>query len=440
MGRKVFDTVQGFLLEAGVPGFIVDPTAGIATALVMLVPALIAALVQGVLGLGTFFAVNVLELIGKVRTENAKDFNQVIAAAMSEMLGVEISADDLPSGQGPQAVLARVTVIGSKLHDLLIKEFAPTGVVTPESGQAGARAFTGFGINFAVATAFIAILSESVTFGVLKEFRELGEGLAQSLGLGRLQRLALQPLIRNTIQQPYDLYLRKQYRPDRLTEQQYIRAMHAGAFDEGYVRDQMAQKGYPDAEIDRLMIELATRLTETELARLVRWGDITSDEAAKELNVQGVPLVTAQRRLRAIDLERADSLISQYVNVLEKQVFKGQLDLDGFNKVLDELPWSQAEKDMEKLYVSATLETPIHLLTLAQVKTGIIQGILDFSYFDQWAEDQGYGQTEALVLEYEILLALDAAATKEQAAAAQAARKTTRTSVVPPTPTPGTAQ
>lgn len=432
LGQKVFDAIDGFLREAGVPGVVSQPTAGVVTGIVMVVPALIAAFVQGILGLGTFFAVNILGIIGKARTENARDFNEVIAASMSELLGVEINPDDLPTGQGAAAMIARVQAIGGKLHDQLINEFVPSGQVSPESGEKAARAFTGYAINFAVATSFIAILSESVSIGFLKNFRELGESVAQSLGLGRLQRLALQPLIRNTIQQPYDLFLKKQYRPDRLTEAQYVRGLNAGAFDESYVRDRLAEKGYPDAEINRLIFELSTWPTASELYHLVRYGDMSLDDAVKALNAQGIAADTARQQLRVLDLQRVDAFITQYVNVLEKQVLHGKLDLDGFNKLLDQTPWSEQEKFWEKNYLAAELESPSHLLTLAQVKTGILQGILDFNYFDDWAQSQGYDTPEALVLEYEILLALDAAATKDQAAQAAAARKAQKAAAVRP--------
>jgi hypothetical protein len=427
LGNKVFDTVSDFLLKAKVPGIAAHIAAGVVTGLVMIGPMLIATVVQGVLGIGTFFAVQFFNLVATVRKDNVQDFNQVIAASMSELLGVEVSADDLPAGQTPADRLKRVQVIGSKLHDLLLSEFAPTGVVTPETGEKGARAFTGFGINFAVATSFIAILTESCSLGMLKEFRELGESLAQSLGLGRLQRLALQPLIRNTIQQPYDLYLRSKYRPDRLTDAQYVRAMWAGAFSETAVKDQLAQKGFPDPEIDRLIVENTPHLTEVELERLVRYGDMTIDDAARELVGQGIPDNTARRLLRNQELQRADAFITQAVNIWETQVFKGAINLDAFNKNLDTVPWTDTEKFWEKNYVANKLESPTHLLTLAQVKTGILQGILDFGYFDQWATSQGYDAPEALVLEYEILLAMDAQTTKEQAAAAAAARKAAKT-------------
>lgn len=422
LAGRCFSTVKNFILDKTKLEWVSDIVAGVVTGIVMMVPLIIAVGIQGIVGIATFFTTKILEVVTAARDNDADDFNEVIAASMSEFLGVDIAGSDLPGGKGPEATAARMRAIGDKLHTLLTQEFGGLREIAPQDGANNARSFTGYAINAAISGAFMSIITEVESLGFLKNFKELGEATIDAMGLGRLQRLAMQPLIRNMIQQPYDLYLRSQTRPDRLTEAQYIHGFHHGDFDETFVRAKLAEKGYPDKEIDRLFLELAAHLAEADILRLIRYGDITQDEGVNELNVQGIPTITAQRLLRATEISRADSIVTSYVNKIESQYLNGFIDLDTFNKLLDQVPWTEEEKKWERNFVGVTLDAPQTTLTLTQVKAGIVGGILDFNYLDRWMLNQGYSDEDQLYLEYEILQALDQKASKDEIAASKAAR------------------
>jgi hypothetical protein len=426
IGNKAGDAVSTFGEEHGFPGWLTQVATMIVASLAMLGPLILATVIQGVLGLGTFFAVTVLTTIGKARTENADDFNQVIAASMSEFLGVEITSDDIPSGKGPGAMVARMRAIGDKLHDLLTTEFGGLEEITPQRGADNARAFSGYALNFAVSTAFIAILTEFETLGLIQNARELGQECAQALGLGRLQRLALQPLIRNMIQQPYDLYLKSKLRPDRLSETQYIAALSSGLLSDQQVRDALAEKGYPDSLIDILIANLTQNLALSTVARLVRYEVMTQEQAIAELVMGGLSNDRATKLLASEGESRADSQASGMLSDLETARLEGFLDQSEFSSLVDELPLSDEEDRLYRKKVADQLERPRKKLTFAQVKTGIVGGILDFDYLDTFLQNEGYTSDDQLYLTYEILLALEKTQTKEQIAQAKAARAALR--------------
>ena len=105
----------------------------------------------------------------------------------------------------------------------------------------------------------------------------------KAMGLGRLQRQALAPLVRNCIAQPYDLYLKRLLRPDRLSEAQLVQGLRAGKIEESVVRDELAQKGYRDQDIDILLDQLTSRLSPGELAVLIANGDVEETDALEHL-------------------------------------------------------------------------------------------------------------------------------------------------------------
>lgn len=419
---EVQKAVSKFLADHGVPGYAQPLIAGTISALYVLVNVVISGAVLGAVSVASTVATVILKSVDKAKQENTSEFNDVLAASLSEFFGVEISGSELPSGQGPNGAANRNAAIGAKVNEMLAQQLGGVRELQPQDGASNAKALTGFALNYAISAAFIGILTEAESLGFLKNFKDLGEDTAAALGLGRLTRQGLQPLIRNMVQQPYDLYLRSQTRPDRLTESQYIHGFHHGDFDEAFVRAKLAEKGYPDKEIDRLFLELAAHLAEADILRLIRYGDITKDEGVDELNVQGIPKITAQRLLRATELSRADSLVNSYVNKIESQYINGFIDEDTFNKLLDEVPWTDEEKKWERNFVGVTLDAPQTTLSYSQVKDGIVSGILDFDYLDRWMRNQGYSDEDQLYLEFDILQAMDQKLTKQQIATQKAAR------------------
>jgi hypothetical protein len=415
LGKTLRGALQKTADDIGIPKVLsVGPVITI-TCFVLILPAALAVVVQGILGVGTFFAVQVLTLIGKVRTENADDFNKVIGAALSEFLGTEIDGSTLPGGKGPGGIGARMQAIGGALHDTLLREMTGSSEITPDEGTANARRFSGFAINFATASAFIAILTECESLGFLKEFRELGVETAEALGLGRLQRLALQPLIRNLIQQPYDLALRKQFRPDRLGESQIVRALRAGQLQDAQARDMLAEKGYRDSDIDLLIADLTGKLPVSEIYTLLRNGDFTEQQAIDRLSNQGMDPDDAKLILKALSESRADSQLGSILSDLEAAYVDRFIDSATFTNVLSKLPLSDDEESMYRVRVGLQQEVPRKRITFAQLTTGVIEGIVDFTYVDEWLAAEGYSDQDQLVLTYEILQKLKTAEDKAKA-------------------------
>lgn len=431
--QEVLDFVRRHLYDNNVPWWLATIIAGIPATIVLVFTVIIAVVVQGVTGLGSWVAVQVLTLISQVRRDNASDFNAVIGAALSEFLGVEISGDDLPAGSGPAGIDARVRAIGDKVHSLLMSEFQLSGPIEPATGADNARKFTGYGINFAVASAFVSILSETCTIGFLKEFRELGVETAQALGLGRLQRLALQPLIRNAIQQPYDLYLKGILRPDRLSEAQIVQALKSGQLDEAAARQMLAEKGYPDNLIDILVNVLAQKIAATELEIAVRYNYITEEQAIQKLTEQGIDEADAKLSLQVAAAKQADAQLSGILADLENQLLEGFIDQGQFSSFVSDLPLTPEAERLYRKKVANKLENPRKRITFGELKTGITNGIVDFDFADSWLEAQGYSAQEHQILVYELIQALADAEAKAAAKNKTKAKAAAKRVPVPPT-------
>ena len=427
-----YQALDGLLSDLLGKGFAADTLAGIGALVVFLGDLILLLIVKGIIKVAAPFATGILQVIGKVREENADGFNEVVAASMSELLSVDVSASDLASGTGEAAAVERWRTIGDKLHDLLVEEFGGLGPISPDKGADNARKFTGFGVNFATSAAFLAILAETSSVGILKDFGELGKDLGQSLGLGRLQRLALQPLIRNMIQQPYDLYLKKQLRPDRLADAQYVRAMARGDFDEQYVRERLAEKGFPDDEIDALIHEFTAKLQAGDLVKLIRYGEISQEDAVQQLVDQGTNKEIAEQMLKAQLLALADSRVMAYVQKIQQQRIEGWIDQAQFETMLEQVPLSDSAKEWERNLIGVIAEVPRRRISFAQLEKAVVAGHIDFTYVDEWLRAEGYSDNDQLVLTMQIIEAMQDAEAKTKAKAATHAKVSAKGKVPPP--------
>ena len=417
-----YDVSYKWLSDKGVPGWLATACAGFTVGTNMILPITLAVLIQGVLGVGQFFATTILQVIGKARQENASDFNEVIAEATNELLGTNLNADDLPGGSGAAPGIQNQEALGDAVLKQFEEALAQDGEISPEQGASNARKFAGFAVNYATSQAFLSILTEAASVGLLKEFHELPDALQQALGLGRLSRLALQPLLQNTITKPYDLYLAAKLRPNRLSEAQIVRALHAGQIDQGDAQDALAQKGYRDADIDLLLKDLAAKLSIGELVHLVRYQEITEDQAIQKLTNTGLPQEDAQLLYKAAGEARADGQLSSFLSWLETARLDGFIDQATFDGFVQDLPLTDEEERLYRKKVAARLEYPRAKTTFAQVKAAIVAGHVDFTYLDEWLQTQGYNDTDQLILEMEVIDALDNAVHKAAAKAKTAAK------------------
>lgn len=361
-----------------------------------------------------------LKLIFKAREDGIPELTQLAAAVLSEYLGVEISAEHTNLGQGvsgPQDV-------PRKVGDLFIERLKQDVQVQPGTdlgwAETNAKTFAGIGINFGIQNALIAQLAEALSVDHLHQIRELGNEVAHNSGLSRLQRLALQPLIQNAISKPYDKLLRAQYRQDNINEAQLVHALSRGSLDSDTVRSALAQKGYPDNEIEILIEQLTPRLSEQELFTLMRHNVITQDRALEELMKAGIPQDTAQLRLQAIDLQKADTLEDAYISELASPVKDGFIDTDTGAEPLQQTHLTEKEQHQVAKRWGPWNEYPHKRLTLAEVQTGNEDNLLTLDNLQQWASDEGYSELDELMLEYLTLKKADATAAKAAAAAKKA--------------------
>lgn len=432
LAHNLHDTLLALFQDWSVPGWLSEMIASSAGGLVFCGGFVFLAFLQIGIALGSWVAAAFLNALDTAKEENQDNINGVIAAAANEMLGTKLDAGDLNGGSGDGGSMDGNKALGGALLDIFEEAFGGGGPVTPAQGADNARKFAGFAVNFATSQAFLSILSEAASLGVLKEFHELPDALMHSLGLGRLQRLALQPLIQDAIQKPYQRFTRAQYRPTRLAEPQLVRAMHSGKLSEAVVTQELQELGYPDDLIELLLADLSGRLSLAELILLLNNGDVTEEDVINNLTLGGMPEDQAKLQLKAAQLSPARTQQLALLSELENAYVGGFVTQETYNQVLGNLSLGDLEEQAFRAKVGFKQEVPRKTLTFAEVKAGIVDLVIDFGYLDTWFANAGYDDQAQLVLSFEVLAAIKDADNKRVFARYKADQLKAKGKPVPP--------
>ena len=400
--------------------------------LVFIIAFIALALMQAVVAIGSWFASAFLNAIEVAKDENKDNINSVLASSANEMLGTNLDAGDLAGGSGAGSSMQTNEAIGDALLNIFEQAFGGGNPVSPEQGAVNARKFAGWAVSFATTQGFLSILTEATSLGFLKEFHELPDGLVHSLGIGRLQRLALQPLIQDAVQKPYQRFTMSQYRPTRIAEAQLVRGLRQGTFDQDYVTTALQELGYPDDQIEFLLSDLSVKLGLSELFLLLNNGDVSEQDVINNLTMTGMPEDQAKLQLKAADLAAAKTQQMALLTEVENAYVAGFISQDLYNSTLSNLSLSDLEEQNFRKKVGFKQEVPRKTLTFAEVEAAIIENIVDFSYLDQWFTGEGYDPQAQLVLTFSVLQKIKTAEDKQSFARYKAAVLRAANKPVPP--------
>jgi hypothetical protein len=374
-------------------------------------PSIVASVFGGIFGLLANIAAACLQGIEDIKSNGGDGINNLTAVTLSELLGVDVSiSSNASSGSGNPTVDASAT--GAAVFNTLAQLFGGLQPISPDQGATNAKEFLGFGVNFAVITAFLGIIGGMVPEIHLDELKGIGEEVRSSLGLGRLTHTAITPLVRNMIAQPLDLWLRAQLRPDRLAEAQLVRALRAGLMEESDVRQGLAEKGYTDDAIDFLLTDLSVKLGMSDLILLLNNGDITEQDVINNLTLTGMPEDQAQLQLKASQLGPARTQQLALLSELETAYVGGFVTQEQYNAILANLSLGDLEEQNFRAKVGFKQEVPRKVVSFAEVKSAIVENIVDFSYLDTWFASEGYDQQSQMIMTYQVLEAIKNAENK----------------------------
>jgi hypothetical protein len=292
------------------------------------------------------FALAVFGLLDSVR----KGIDPVVASlaveVLNEFLGSDFTQQQLPLGLGSGDHLARAQQIGTLLYNQLESEFVAASGGTVVPSIAPAQTFSGLAINFGLASSIIGIAGGALEFLHLDELRELGEEVAKNIGLGRLVRRALTPLITTLVSNPAQWAINVKYRPTQFKEADLVNPYFSTTLPHDQLYNAMYLLGYSDDKIQAFIEMHEKKLTPADVQLLIDWGFWTTDDGTKYLQRQGWPAGFAGNVLQLEGFHEVRSWITKEVDVLLAEVASGQITVNELAQVIDGFAISPQEKNV----------------------------------------------------------------------------------------------
>src|SRR5229473_2494040 len=358
--------------------------------------------------------------------EGSRGFSNLVAALIGDLLGVEgVTGEEIFTGFQTRGRITAMNRVGSGLLDVLTKEMITSGNVSPEQGDAAVRAFLGFVLSFAVRQGNIAFLTSLIPeeWRFADGFREYGELMAKNLGLGRLTRLVLKPLVTTLAATPFQWKLNELYRPTQLKLADVVNPFTGTVMQAKDIWADLAREGYTDDKIKALLELHRKKLSEADLSTLFSAGHIELEELQRLIQRLGYTLEDAQRKAQVDRIDKVRPYVDELRSAAVTAYADGHIDRKELEGIVDGLELTTEEKTYILLAADYKRKVAKKHLTLAVLEQAFNEGIIDLTEFTDHLTVQGYSDDDQSIL---LLLTLEKLAKVKEKAAAAAARSTAK--------------
>jgi len=377
---------------------------------VQFIVALIGVIMRGLTRIGTVVANG----FQKVLEQDNPELGRLAVSILGTMFGREL-ADKIPGGiLSPGNLDENAEAVGGAV---LTAVFGPLNVAEGASIEPGVERAEGFlgAITNLVTRGFVMdLLEEVVPHWHFNFIHNLEHELISGLGLGRVARTVLRPIVTTLVSDPAQWALNLAYRPKLLAEGVAIELWLTGQIDSARLDDELGRQGWSSDRIDALVASHVKRLGVTELLTLNDHGLIDDAEATRRVNLLGYDTSGANDAWTAAKFARLNHYLDQAAAVWLDKYASGFIDHDTFVNSIRALGLPD---DVAQAIVNvggAHVETPRRLLSWSEVKDAWTKNLITQDEAHDYAIRLGYSEDDA-----QTLIVLNVATIRDKAEADQ---------------------
>lgn len=266
-------------------------------------------------------------------------------------------------------------------------------------------------------------LSEIITVGQVEAWGQLGDNIVGMLGLNRIVRRVMAPLVDATIFTPHEWSVNKQYRPRLLSPAQAVKAYRAGIFTEAQFREELARQGWSEQRMNVLLLEEDRQISVSDLDQLIAGGAWTESQAAEYLVARGWRRDDAESLLALAADRRIDTYRRQMATAASSAFVERTIDEVQFRRILETTGLDDREQHAIRQVAGLRRELRVKSLSTSEVEQAIKRGLLTLQDYRRHLIDEGYRLEDIQTLE---LLLLDEVKDREAAERARREREAER--------------
>lgn len=380
--------------------------------------------------LGSFLAENIGKILGVLATltapvgiglakgiANAEDavaphLAEMAATAVSDMFGVDVPASTFSARSNRSGRSNAGTALGAGF----LKAIEGQGGPLEPSDEAAKRFLT---MNLTMALDgwwqgfFFEFLSSAIPWvdvGKIESFADLDDTMQQALGLGRLTRQVLGPIIDTTVVTPARWKANKQYRPNLLGAGDAIRHYQRGKWTREQLDEELARQGWSLDRIEALISNARKRLTVDQALYRFNRGEISSADLLTEAREAGYDDATAQTLLDIEHAQRVDRLGAPAVSAALSAFIGREIDEAECDRVVKQFAPSHDQAVL--MMATARVQRALNRKSLSssQIRGMVKKRLLAPADYRAALEREGWERPDAALLELELRIELDEAA------------------------------
>jgi predicted amino acid-binding ACT domain protein len=344
-----------------------------------------------------------------------------LAHLVAHLLGIDVPPDAL---RGIWSGGSR-SVIGSAIGRTLMSGLqGDTGTLEP--GTTGTERIVGMVADLTINSWFEGIIVEWLVSvaGILSpidELSHLGQRIVGSLGLGRLVRRAVGPIVDVVAMTPLTWQLNKTYRPTSIPIADAVRQYLRGTIAADDFRERMRRAGYSEDRIDELVNGQRHFFSPSDVRVFVDALHWTGDQGRQHLRDQGYDVDTADDALRLEGIKRINENNTSIGDAAITAYADRRIDDGALASLLSSYLLNEADRNLVIELANVKRQLNTKYLTPAEAKACVKSGVLAIADYRHACELDGYVDDAVMALELQLRAELDAKATLDALRAQQAA-------------------
>ena len=310
----------------------------------------------------SWIAIKFAELIMRAEDRNAAAFQALTRTAIKDLTGAD-------AGAGHAA-------IGRTLMQSLSGGAGAQAGGALEPSTAGAEKYMEVVMQLALESYVEGGITSALSAGFLDKFTELDDILASVLGLGRMSRAVMRPLMGAKVITPFQWHVNKQYRPELLSSAATVEAFLAGRYTGPQLLEELARQGWSDERINVLIANARKRLSFADLVYQFFRGALSDLEVIARAGELGYDEVTARQFLDIETAKRQDRWKDPLTDAAVAAFIDGEIDEAELRRLVEANAPSYAEAQFIILTATTRRGYKRRHLSSVDVRRLVLKGVL----------------------------------------------------------------
>lgn len=352
------------------------------------------------------FAIEVTSEIGKRVGESVDEFEQTAgpeieraaAVALSDFFGVSISAGQISRGRSSGAKFAFAENLGSFVLEQMFGAFeVPTGI-TPDSGRAGAERMLGFNIGTTIESWLGSVVSKAPLVRWIPNWADLDEIMMQALGLGRMNRRIMGPLLKVLIADPFLWDLNRTFTPALHGTADLVRLVNRRIINEATFFEQMSWHGFDQEKATQFRLTRSRLPEKEDIAKMLELGLIDAAKTQEIFEGLGFTESGAQTMVAVTEDDRIRNINNAIESTATDMFRDREIDESEYNVVLGKAGRSPAEIEI-LVGLGRVQRSRPRALPRGVLEKAFREGFIPLGRLREYYETEGFSLDDRVLLE-----------------------------------------